>query len=383
VDTAEALRPVLAEHAAEADETARFPVVSVAALRASGLFGLLVPARYGGLGGDLGDLVDVAQILAGGCLSTAMIWAMHCQQVDALVRHATVELRAEVLPRIARGEVYLASVTTDAAKGGHLLTAEASLRDGVGGLVLDRDAPIVTGGEYAEGFLITMRTAADAPDSHVSLVYADRERLTVQTRGTWDPLGMRGTRSVGMRLTGSVPEHHVVGAAGRFRAVATDSMIVAGHLGWAACWLGAARAALGEVVGLLRSPRRPRSIDPRSDLVAERLARARTDLELVGAYLHRVRDEVLALRDAGVSVDNPTTQIHLNTLKVVASELTFDAVNRLVQLTGLATGYLKNGPVPLERHFRDLRSASLNYANDRLLTVTGALALLDRSVELA
>ncbi|NEE17806.1 acyl-CoA/acyl-ACP dehydrogenase, partial [Streptomyces sp. SID7499] len=72
---------------------AAFPRESVEALREAGLFGLLVPTEHGGMGGDLGDLVDVAVLLAGGCLSTAMIWAMHCQQVDAVARHAGERLR--------------------------------------------------------------------------------------------------------------------------------------------------------------------------------------------------------------------------------------------------------------------------------------------------
>ncbi|MET7620112.1 acyl-CoA dehydrogenase family protein [Streptomyces sp. NPDC005408] len=383
LERAQAVRPVLEKYAAEVDATGEFPVAGVRALRDSGLLGLLVPARHGGLDGDVGDLVDIAQVLAGGCLSTGLIWAMHCQQVDALVNHGSPALLDELLPRIAAGEVYLASVTTEPRTGGHLLTAAAPLREADGGLAFERWAPIVTGGEHADGFLITLLASEDSAENQVSLVYADRDRLRSQTHGGWDPLGMRGTRSVGMRLSGVVPAHHVVGEPGGFRTVATESMIVAGHLGWAACWLGAARAATSAVVALLRSPRRPRGVDLRSDLMAERLARIRMDLELVGGYLHRVRDEVLAHRAAGRSVDNPSSQIHLNTLKVTAAELTFRAVDRLMQLTGLATGYLKDSPVPLERHFRDLRSASLNYSNDRLLTATGTLTLLDRAVRLA
>jgi acyl-CoA dehydrogenase len=379
-DVAQAAQGVLRQHAAAADRAATFPVDSMRAIREFGLLGLLVPEQFGGLGGDVEELVEVSQVLAAGCLSTAMIWAMHCQQVDALVRHATPKLQEELLPRVARGEVYLASVTTEPGKGGHLLTAGASLRESGDLLMVARDAPIVSGGEYADGFLITMRAAEQAPDNQVSLVYADRAQLQLETRGQWDPLGMRATCSVGIRLQGAVPTHHLVGEPGEFRKVATESMIVAGHLGWAACWLGAARSALSDVVGLLRTPERPRSLDPRSELTAERLARARMDIELVGAYLHRVRDEVSSHRAEGRSVDTPAVQIHLNTLKVASAELTFRAVDRLVQLAGLATGYLRTSTIPLERHFRDLRSASLNYSNDRLLTATGSLAMLDRSV---
>jgi acyl-CoA dehydrogenase len=380
---AQALRPVLSQHAAEIDRTAAFPVESLRALRDSGLLGLLVPRRYGGLGGDLADLVEVAQVLAGGCLSTAMIWAMHTQQVDALVSYASAPLRDDLLPRIARGEVYLASVTTEPRKGGHLLSALAPLRDDDTGFVLERDAPVVTGGEHADGFLITMRAGPDEPAHRVSLVYLDREQATALTSGGWDPLGMRGTHSVGLRLTGSVPPHQVVGEPGGFRAVALESMIPVGHLAWAACWLGAARSGLAGLVALIRSSRRPRGLDPRSDLTAERLARIRMDLELVGAYVHRVRDELLAERAAGRSLDTPTTQLHVNVLKVASAELTFQAADRLVQLAGLAVGYFKDSALPLERLFRDLRSASLNNANDRLLVATGALTLLDRAVRLA
>ncbi|MFG2607167.1 acyl-CoA dehydrogenase family protein [Streptomyces sp. NPDC048514] len=382
-DAVRAVLPVLREHAAQVDADAVFPVTPVQALRDSGLLGLLVPVRYGGLGGGLGDLVEVAQDLAGACLSTAMIWAMHCQQSDALVRHAAPELAERLLPRVARGEVYLASVTTEPGKGGHLLRAQAPLTHSGLEVSFARTAPVVTGGRHADGFLITMRESADAPESRVSLVYADRQQLDIVPGAPWDTLGMRGTDSAGLRLHGKVPAWQLVGEPGGFRRIAIESTAPVGHLAWAACWLGSARSALRQLVALCRSPDRPRGLDISSDLVAERLARARMDLEVVAAYLSRVRDEVTAARARGESLDRPDVQIHLNTLKVTAAESTFRAVDRMVQLAGLGTGYSRRSALPLERHFRDLRSASLNYSDDRLLTVTGALTLMDRSVRLA
>lgn len=374
--------PVLEEQAARSDHEASFPRVAVDALRASGLFGLLVPQEYGGLGGDLGDLAEVAQVLAGGCLSTAMIWAMHCQQVDAIAAFGTERLRKEVLPHVAAGEVYIASVTTEPHVRAHLLTAQTPLRDRepARAVLLERDAPIVTGGEHADGFLVAMRDAPDAAESRTTLVYAARDQLHLASRGGWNPLGMRATHSVGMRLVGEIPVHQIVGGRGNSREVAVESLIPLAHVGWSACWLGAARSALAGVIGLIRSPRRPGSLDPRSDLFAARLARVRIDIELVGGYLSQVVREICARRADSLSVDEPATHIHLNTLKIVAAEHSYRAVDRLVELAGLGTGYLKDSPVPLERHLRDLRSASLNYANDRLLVAIGALTLLDRAV---
>ncbi|GGX52749.1 hypothetical protein GCM10010341_87630 [Streptomyces noursei] len=221
---------------------------------------------------------------------------MHCQQSDALVRYAAPDLQDVLLPRIARGELYLASVTTEPGKGGHLLTGQSPLRHSDETLTLEREAPVVTGGHHADGFLITMRATPDAADTEVTLVYADREQLRMVPRTAWDTLGMRGTQSGGLALSGTLPAVQTVGAPGGFRRIATESMAPVGHLAWAACWLGTARAALEGLVGQVRSANHPPGIDPRSDLALERLARIRMDLELVGAYLHRVRDEVLALR---------------------------------------------------------------------------------------
>lgn len=371
------LADVLAEHAADVDARARFPVESLHALRDRGYLGLLVPTEYGGMGLGLNALVRAAGTLASGCLSTAMIWAMHCQQVDVLVRHAGPELRARVLPRVATGEVYLASVTTESGKGGRLLTARDALAPDGEGTVLRRDAPVVTGGAHADGFLITMRAHEDADEGEVTLVYADRRDLEIEQTGDWEALGMRGTHSVGLRLGGRLRADSVVGRPGCFRDAALDSMIPVGHLAWSACWLGAARGAFS---ALLR--RLARGGDRTSPLVQERIARIRLDLELVGAYLARTREEVSAARAKGERVDGAAAQIHLNTLKLAASELTFRAADRMVQLAGLSVGYSRASEIPLERLFRDLRSAALNYANDRLLVANGALSLLDRPVTL-
>jgi acyl-CoA dehydrogenase len=380
-EAAAAAATVLSANAADADDKARFPVQSMAAIRDAGLLGLLVPAEHEGAGAGLDDFVAVARVLGGACQSTALAWVMHCQQVDAIARFGQPALQRDVLPRVARGELYIASVTTERGKGGHLLTAEAPLRAENGRLRIERDAPVVTGVTAADGFLITMRAGADAPPHEVSLVYADRGDLAVDELGDWDTLGMRGTQSLGVRLSGDVAAANVVGPPGGFREVAVESMIPLAHLGWSACWLGAAQAALSALVGSLRQPGQ-RWADTSSDLVLERLARIRIDLELTSGYLHRVQQEVSEARAQRRSVGDPPTQIHLNTLKVCAAELTFRAADRMVQFAGLARGYARNSALPLERVFRDLRAASLNYANDRLLTATGSLALVDRSVTL-
>lgn len=376
-DLVAAVLPVVREQAARSDLDATFPASSLAALQQAGLMSLLVPESYGGAGGSLRAFVDIAQELAGACLSTAQIWAMHTSHVDAIVQYGTSELKAELLPRLVRDQLFIASVTSEKGRGASLFSAHSPLLPNGDRTKLDRSAPVVTGGAHADGYLISMRATPEASSNEVSLVYADRSDLTVEATGEWNTLGMRATESIGLQLQGEIPNHNLVGEAGNFAEVARENMIPMSHLGWSACWLGAARGAFSGLVRWYAA-----SDSDGSDLFHERLARIRLDLELVSAYLTRVQEEVTDSRAHGRSLSNPRAQLQLNALKISASDLTFRAVDNMIQLAGLRLGYMRNAPVALERTFRDLRSASLTHANDGMRVGVGALSLLDRSVNL-
>ncbi len=373
---------VLRDEAAAADETASFPVGSLDALRQSGLLGLFVPERFGGLGGDLRTFVALAGELSGACLSTGMSWAMHNQQVAALVHAATPELQSRLLPRIAAGAVYIASVTSERGKGGHLLSAVQPVQPCAAGLRIERNAPTVTGIRVADGFLITMKSSPEAPTSSVSLVYVDRAQAEITITGGWNPMGMRGTESFGADIVAEIPADQVVGGSGEFRRIALHPFVTVGHIGWAACWLGAARSVFHQFVGMLRAPKHRKAYPVGNDLFGARLAEIRLLLDTASAFLGRVVDEVEELDRTGGDPEDPAFQLHVNGLKVVVSDLSFKAMNQLMEIAGLRHGYLRDSALALERVFRDMRAASLNYSNDRLLVANGWLTLLDRDVTL-
>jgi acyl-CoA dehydrogenase len=135
------------------------------------------------------------------------------------------------------------------------------------------------------------------------------------------------------------------------------------------------------VLHLMRGPGR-RQFDLGSDLLRTRIARIRLDLDTMAALLGRCLRDVESA-GTGADLEAPPVQLRLNALKVHTAERACHVVDALIELTGLRHGYLRDSPLALERVFRDLRSASLNYANDRLLLANGALALLDQGVDLA
>ncbi|MEU7584319.1 acyl-CoA dehydrogenase family protein [Streptomyces sp. NPDC041068] len=378
----EQVRALAEKHADATDEAAEFPVAVLDELRATGLLGLMVPTEHGGLGGSLDDMLDVSMALGRADMSVAMIFSMHCQQVAGIVDHADDRLAGELLPQIAAGRAYLASVTTEAGKGGHLLTAEAELTAEPGWLDIDRFAPIVTGGLHADGFLVTMRSPDSRSPNEVSLVYAHRDQLDIKPSGEWNPLGMRASHSTALHLTGRVPEHQVIGEHGQFRHIVLDTFGPLAHLGWSASWLGTASGALSRVLRMLRSPAGRKSANLDSELLLTRLSRARQRLDTVHALMRHTAATYLQVRADGDDLSRPRYQLQINALKITASEECHRAVEDLIDAVGLRHGYLKSGPTGLERSLRDLRSAALNYNNDRLHQAGGKLALLDPEVRL-
>lgn len=367
---------VIASFASACDATATFPIDALDAMRTTGLLGLLVPAEFGGMNGNLDDLVDVTMELGRADLSAALIFAMHCQQVGVLDRYGALSQREKILPPIANGEMYLGSITTSPGTGGHLLTQDSAARTVDGELRIDRRAPIVTGGNHADAFLVTMGTPEATWPGQVDLIFVHRHQVDLQVLGDWSPLGMRATESVPMVIAGSVPKDQVIGRSGCFSEMATDYFAPLAHIGWSSAWLGTATGALSRVLNLIRDPEHRHHFDPRSELLLTRLASVRGRLEIVYSVLTR---SVAAIAGT-IPASNPSVQMLVNTLKLSASEECVRAVDDLIELVGLRHGYLTGSTLRLERALRDLRSASLNYANDRLHVSNGALTLMDSRV---
>jgi acyl-CoA dehydrogenase len=379
-DAARRVAIVAGEHAADVDTEGRWPHEAWAALVDNGLAGLMVPANLGGPGGDLHQMSEAAVLIAGGCASTALAWVMHCQQVVTVMRHADPGLRRKVAATVLDGG-YLASVTTEPRVGRSQMRAVTALATEADSVSFERQAPLVTGLGVAGGFLMTLRSGDEAAETNVSLVYAGRDQVVLNPTGSWSPMGMRGAVEGPVTIRGRVSTSNLVGGLGGFQSVATQTFIPTIHVGWAAGWLGVARAALSQALSMLRSSGRAGAIS-RSEPALARLGGIRAALDTVSGLLWSTVAQVQRRWQAGESLDRGDLQIQLNSLKVVAAEQCYCAVDQLFEIVGLESGYLGGDGGALARAARDLRSASLNVRNDRLLATSGALALVDQQVHL-
>ncbi|MGE8488748.1 MAG: acyl-CoA dehydrogenase family protein, partial [Paraburkholderia nemoris] len=73
---AEALAPVLAGRAAQAEANGRIPAETVADFQAAGFFKVLQPKRYGGYELDPQTFFEIQMAVARGCMSTAWVYGV-------------------------------------------------------------------------------------------------------------------------------------------------------------------------------------------------------------------------------------------------------------------------------------------------------------------
>ncbi|HLL22180.1 MAG TPA: acyl-CoA dehydrogenase family protein [Kofleriaceae bacterium] len=180
---------VAATHAAETDR-GNFPTATLAALRESGLFGLVSSADVGGKGLGLAAAVDVIERLARECGSSAMILCMHYCATQVLEALGPVETRRQIaagkhLTTLAFSEVgsrshFWAPVGTASADGANVsLTARKSW---------------VTSARHADSYVWSSKPLAGGEPSTLWLVPRDTIGLRV-AEAAFDGLGLRGNDS--------------------------------------------------------------------------------------------------------------------------------------------------------------------------------------------
>jgi acyl-CoA dehydrogenase len=358
---------VAAAHAVTADRDAAFPAAAMGELARTGLLAAALPVELGGLDCDLTTLVEVARTLARGCGSTAMIWAMHQVQVACVARHCEQATPpAQLLAKLVAADHLIASATSEEGIGGNIRISGVALLGHGPTRSLDKRATTVSYGLEAGGYLVTARRAPDAPPGDQVAVLVPRDQVTVDVIRAWNPMGMRATASPALRLRATFEAANILPEP--FASVAATTMVPLSHLLWSAVWIGLATEAFERARQLLRSRHRAGTgpVDPRlaaADTIltglTTRLAGAVRDYH--ACHLDRAEPQV----SLGVT---------LNALKVAASEDSLRVAERALEICGMA-GYREDGEHSIARILRDLYSARLMIANDRLLA-TNATALL-------
>ncbi|MFD8530703.1 acyl-CoA dehydrogenase family protein [Streptosporangium canum] len=262
----ETVLPALRAAAATADEEARFPVEHVALLRGAGLLGLVVPERYGGLGGTLRDLAAATFAMGTACPSTALAYFFHntsasrgllpLEAIDAglFTGEEVPAVRAfaeKVLTRMASG-TWLANFASESVKSSNAnITIATTARRTGGGWILDGEKSFGCATGVADHYLTTAKLEGHDTAEGLATFFVPREAPGVSVRAPWDGLGMRATANNGIRLDGVfVPGDEALTIPGAFTRMLRMSRgsFVGNQLAIAAVYTGCAQNVYDAVV---------------------------------------------------------------------------------------------------------------------------------------
>ncbi|QKT07196.1 SfnB family sulfur acquisition oxidoreductase [Gordonia sp. X0973] len=194
IAVAESLAPAFAAGAGDRDAVRVHPHDEVAALSASGLLAITVPAEFGGADVEPAALARVVAVLAAADPSLAQIPQSHFTFLEALRRGGSDALAGAVYPRILDG-ARIANAQTERS-GRTAADDGTTLRDTDDGLLLSGVKYYCTGALHADILAVRAvsgRGTGSAPHKVIAYVPADAPGITIAD--DWDGFGQRTTGS--------------------------------------------------------------------------------------------------------------------------------------------------------------------------------------------
>jgi alkylation response protein AidB-like acyl-CoA dehydrogenase len=361
-------RERIAPRAAAVDREGRNPVESWRDLWEAGLLAIAVPAAHGGLGADMATYIAVIRTIAQGCASTAMTVHMHStvmRFIEALATEA--QQRRWYAEVVERGRLFGSWGSEPAVSLSRTFLMETVVRAEDDALIVDGVKHFCTMALGASHYMVWCAIDGEGDMGKALLqviVPADAPGIT--TDGKWDTLGMRGTYSPSVTLTGV----RVAADAGLGRpgAALQVGVVESFALGYAAVYVGIAESALDFAVEyarkrIVKPDNVPVAMDP---TVQRHIGRLRVKLDAAGLVLEQSAE-------AWAAADVLERGLLANRAKVLATEAGLDVTENVIQVVGGRGAYRD---FPAERALRDLRTSTLMPPTiDRMLETIGKGAL--------
>jgi SfnB family sulfur acquisition oxidoreductase len=355
IATAGRLAEVFARDAALRDREALVPVAEIEAFSQSGLWGIRVPRRYGGLEASYVTVTEMFKTIAAADPSLAQIPQNHFAVVEHIALDGTERQQRDLFEAVLRG-VRFGNATSESG-GKHVAALQTHF-------VADGEDVVVNGTKfYSTGALLAhvVPIAAVDADGRVSIVFADRAAPGLEVVNDWSSFGQRTTASGTVRLTNvRVPRARVVPAHQAFERATAAGPI--SQIIQAAIDAGIARGTIADTIAFIRTKARP-WLDSGQETAAEDhfTIAAIGDLEIKLHAAEAVLERAARLTDAAIADAGEDTvaeaSIAVAEAKVLTTEIAILAANKLFELGGTRSTLAAHG---LDRHWRNARAHTLH-----------------------
>ena len=330
--------------AAEIDEQERFPAETAKKMAELGIFGIPVPAQYGGAGGDNIMYSIAIEELSKACATTGVVVSAHTSLcVAPIMENGTEEQKMKYLPKLASGEWIGAFGLTEPNAGTDAAGQQTTA-------VLDGDEWVINGNKI----FIT-----NAGPAHVYIVIAMTDK-SLKTKGISAFIVEAGTpgfeigkKELKMGIRGSataelifnncrIPKENLLGKIGGGFGIAMKTLD-GGRIGIAAQALGIAQGALDETVKYTKERKQFGKAIGQFQNTQFQMADLKTKVEAAR----------LLVRSAAFKKDNGIPySADAAMAKLFAAETAMEVTTKAVQFHG---GYGYTREYPVERMMRDAK----------------------------
>ncbi|HEX2319501.1 MAG TPA: acyl-CoA dehydrogenase family protein [Streptosporangiaceae bacterium] len=362
------IRPV----AREWEESGRYPEEIVATMREMGLFGLLVPEKYGGMAADMVSLAVVFEEISRGWMGVAGIIGSHSLSCWMIAAYGTPEQKSAHLPALASGERRTGIGLTEPGAGSDLQGIATTAR-------LDGDHYIVTGrktwitnARHADPLPVLVKTDPSAKPAHkgMSVLLVDPASDGFEVLRDLPKLGYRGPETCELVLDDvRVPASNLLGGTAGRGLQQVLAALEKGRVNIAARAVGVAQEAYDQA--LRYAGEREAFGQKISGFQAVQLKLADMAMKLQAARL--LTYWAASQADAGRRAD-----LESGLAKVYASEVAYECAFTAMQVHG---GYGYSKEFTVERLYRDAPLMVIGEGtNDILRTVIAESLISGRGV---
>ncbi len=351
--------------ATEMERSDTYPEAIVAQMKELGLFGLVIPEEYGGLGLDLLTYIGVIEELAYGWMSLSGIVNTHTIATIIIEMHGTEEQRKRWLPQLATGarRGCLSLSEADAGSDTRNLSCRA-VRDG-DEYVIDGTKMWVTNGERAGIVALAART-----EEGISCFIVEKDPGStfggITVSRNVDKLGYKGIETVEMTYNGHrIPADALVGDPGRGLGYILSALEI-GRINIAARAVGVARAAFAAAISYAQDRRTMGKPIAEHQAIQMKLADMATNIEAARLLTVNAAER----RQAGARTD-----VEAGMAKLFASETALMCATEAMRIHG-GVGY--SAELPVERYYRDAPLMLIGEGTNEIQRLVIARGLLAR-----
>jgi alkylation response protein AidB-like acyl-CoA dehydrogenase len=337
-------------HVAKLEHDDEYPTDIVEGMKEMGLFGLMIPEEYGGLGESLLTYALVVEEIARGWMSVSGIINTHFIVAHLLKQHGTDEQRQSLLPKMATGEVRGSFSMSEPGLGSDVSAISTrAVKDGEDFVITGQKMWITNGGtSNLLAVLVKTDEGADTPYRNMTAFLVEKEPGFGETMpvltipGKIEKMGYKGVDSTEAVFDGHrVPASRVLGGeTGRGFYQMMDGVEV-GRVNVAARGCGVAKRAFELAIDYAQQRSTFGKPIAQHQAVLFRLAEMATKVEAAHAMM------VMAARkkDAGERND-----VEAGMAKYLASEYCKEVVEDAFRIHG---GYGYSKEYEIERLYRE------------------------------